>query len=250
MAGSPGRLLKVLATGGTPEVICTVPGDATRNMEHGQGSLLSVETGFSGFRLAADSLRRSGHNRSKLGVQQSGPSFLPDGRHVVFFQYSRTATDQGELYVGSIDGEGPTRRSRSPIHGGLRSRKSGQLLFVRQSTLFAQPLDLKGLRLTGDPVAVTSHIATSVLIAGRERSPCRRRERSSTVSEAIRRMDRCSWSRIDQHGTNVGTFGPPADYRGVDLSPDGTRVATHVHNPQGGDIWTIDTSVGQPRDGR
>jgi Tol biopolymer transport system component len=36
----------------------------------------------------------------------------------------------------------------------------------------------------------------------------------------------------------------PGDYRGIDLSPDGTRVAAHRHDGNGGDIWISELSRG------
>jgi Tol biopolymer transport system component len=36
--------------------------------------------------------------------------------------------------------------------------------------------------------------------------------------------------------------GPPGNYRGIDLTPDGKRVAAHRHDGNGGDIWVTDLS--------
>ena len=42
-----------------------------------------------------------------------------------------------------------------------------------------------------------------------------------------------------------GPLGAPEDIRGVDISPDGTRLATHQNTPaQGGDVWITDLSRG------
>jgi len=42
---------------------------------------------------------------------------------------------------------------------------------------------------------------------------------------------------VDRQGRPAGTVGPLGNYRGLDLSPGGTRVAAHRHDGQGGDIW-------------
>ena len=35
-------------------------------------------------------------------------------------------------------------------------------------------------------------------------------------------------------------MGPVGNYRGIDLTPDGTHVAAHRHDGNGGDIWVTD----------
>jgi Tol biopolymer transport system component len=47
---------------------------------------------------------------------------------------------------------------------------------------------------------------------------------------------------VDRDGKPAGSVGPPAHYRGIELSPDGTRVASHRHEGAGGDIWVTDVS--------
>jgi hypothetical protein len=45
---------------------------------------------------------------------------------------------------------------------------------------------------------------------------------------------------FDRAGKLLGTVGQPGHYRGVDLSPDGQRVAVHRHDGDGGDIWVFE----------
>ena len=42
----------------------------------------------------------------------------------------------------------------------------------------------------------------------------------------------------------VGQAGTPANYRGLDLSPDGKRIAVYREEGQGGDIWVLDLTRG------
>jgi Tol biopolymer transport system component len=49
---------------------------------------------------------------------------------------------------------------------------------------------------------------------------------------------------FDRTGKAIGQIGPPGDYRGIDLSPDATRVAVHQHVEPGGDIWVLDSQRG------
>ena len=47
-----------------------------------------------------------------------------------------------------------------------------------------------------------------------------------------------SW--FDRNGKFIQNVGAPGPYRGVDLSPDGKRIALHRHEATGGDLWLLD----------
>ncbi len=49
---------------------------------------------------------------------------------------------------------------------------------------------------------------------------------------------------MDRQGKQLGTVGSPQNYRGLDLVPDGTRLAVHRHDGVGGDIWLMELSRG------
>src|SRR5207302_3316036 len=87
------------------------------------------------------------------GSDHRFPSFLPDGRHFLFYTNGRS--EQDGIYVGSLDSQDSRR-----VVGAESSAvyASGHLLFVRQSTLLAQPFDLKTAATTGDPVPVADHV--------------------------------------------------------------------------------------------
>ena len=44
---------------------------------------------------------------------------------------------------------------------------------------------------------------------------------------------------VDRTGDPIETVGKPAGYSGLDLSPDGTRVAIHRNDGDGSDIWGL-----------
>ncbi len=118
------------------------------------------------------------------------------------------------------------------------------MLFVRQGTLLAQAFDAKTLTLSGEPFPVAQrvqmgtpagHIAFSVSDTGVLTY--------GVGGDAGAVTSQLTW--INRQGTVVGTVGTPEDIRGLDLSPDGTRVAAHRHLAgQGGDVWITDLSRG------
>lgn len=42
---------------------------------------------------------------------------------------------------------------------------------------------------------------------------------------------------VDRSGAKVEEVGAPGGYAGLNVSPDGQRIAVHRHDPDGGDIW-------------
>src|SRR5688572_25432559 len=45
---------------------------------------------------------------------------------------------------------------------------------------------------------------------------------------------------VDRSGEVLETIGAPGEYRGLDVSPDGRRVAAHSHAGAGGDVWLFE----------
>src|SRR5712691_1495767 len=118
---------------------------------------------------------------------------------------------------------------------------ASHLLFVRQGTLLAQPFDPKRLTTTGDAFPIAENIAVNPTNARASFSAAGNRvlayrTGASTIQSTLTMFDRA--------GKTVGQIGPPADYRGVDVSPDGSRVAVHVHAEPGGDLWVLDAVRG------
>ena len=52
---------------------------------------------------------------------------------------------------------------------------------------------------------------------------------------------------LDRTGKVIGIAAPPGNDMGVDVAPDGKRIATHRHEGAGGDVWLIDPARGPAR---
>jgi Tol biopolymer transport system component len=166
------------------------------------------------------------------------PQFLPDGKHFLFDVAS------GELpgvYLGQL-GQTETRRLFDADSGAVYA-KSGQLLFMRQGTLFAQNFDLNRLAITGEPFALTEQAAVTqrmqavVAVSASAAGPILYRtspgsdrqsawfDRSGKLIEAVSSLD--SSSDLD-----------PA------LSPDGRRLAIGRTVNGNKDIWLLELGRG------
>ena len=82
------------------------------------------------------------------------PSFLPDGRHFLYFvDWSLPEDPQGNgIYVGSLDGGKPKLLSRE-LSGNV-VYVNERLLYVRDRSLMAQRFDASRLEFDGEAVAV------------------------------------------------------------------------------------------------
>ena len=78
-------------------------------------------------------------------TQHGNPFFLPDGQRFLYVAYSGLVP-QG-MHVGSLAGEPPVRLIETGSNGQYAN---GSLLFVRGTTLMAQPLDPTTLALSGE----------------------------------------------------------------------------------------------------
>jgi Tol biopolymer transport system component len=166
------------------------------------------------------------------------PQFLPDGRHFIF--HVRGSNSERGVYVGSLDGTEPRKLVEGETAGVVT--KSGHLLFVRQRTLFAQPLDMDGLKLTGQPVAVADEVAVDTFagiaaVAASAAGPFAYRRGGTSSQQLI-------W--YDRAGKQLGTAGQ-IDRAGMfnpDLSPDGGTVAISRAAESNQDVWQLDVVRG------
>ena len=94
------------------------------------------------------------------------PQFLPDGRHFLYFRDS-TDTNRTGIYAGALDVK-PGEQSQTRILATNREAYyaispdggPGRLVFLRDTTLMAQPFDPGRLEVSGSPVPVAEDVAS------------------------------------------------------------------------------------------
>jgi Tol biopolymer transport system component len=184
------------------------------------------------------------------GEDHLGPWFLPDGRHFLYVAVS----NESAIYLGELDSKKRTRlinADSKPMYA-----EPGYILFNRGSTLFAQPFDAKALALTGQPIRVTDGLAMLAPTASSNLS----RSANFFVSQSGALVFKTTpggagnaaatggvqrsllW--IGRDGIQISEAGTGA-VAGIDVAPDGARFAVHVHEGDGGDIWTFDPDQGR-----
>ncbi len=179
------------------------------------------------------------------------PQFLPDGKH---FLYARAASDPAKsgVYIGSIEAQ-PNQQNtqrllasdRQAYYAAAPGGSAGHLIFLRGTTLMAQPFDpdkigSNQMGLRGEPVAIadgidsyttTNHGLFSVSDTG-----------TLVYRGGSGPQTRLTW--FDQQGNPGGTLGDPGDYIFPAISPDGNRVAVAVGAQSNRDIWILDVVRG------
>ncbi|HSM50180.1 MAG TPA: protein kinase, partial [Thermoanaerobaculia bacterium] len=165
------------------------------------------------------------------------PRFLPDGEHFLFV--ARQANG-AEVRVGSLSGGAPVPLLATDSNAEYAS---GRLLFVRASTLMAQPFDPRTQRLSGEAIPIVENVLTipgavvGAFTASAEGTLAY--QTGSSTSDV-----RLVWR--DREGKALGTLGEAAPQRNPRISPDGRSVAVHMPDPGSGanDIWIWDVRRG------
>jgi eukaryotic-like serine/threonine-protein kinase len=179
------------------------------------------------------------HTPQQVGHQF--PQFLPDGRH---FLYSVTGGPEGRgIYIGQL---GASETKLLVDADAAAYAASGQLLFVRQGTLFTQDFDPVRLELSGNPVTVTENLRVQVLSASRAGPIVYRADAlgdGPPGSAVLRRQREFIW--FDRSGSEIRKVG--REFSGgsePSLSPDGSRVAVFADLNGNVDIWLLEIARG------
>src|SRR5882724_5050087 len=167
------------------------------------------------------------------------PQFLPDHRH--FLYWVRGSSKVSGVYVGQL-GRSQSRRLFD-ADAGATYMSSGQLLFLRQGTLFAQEFDPLRLELTGKPFPVAEQVASGAQSAGVSVSGT-----GSIAYRASSAISRRQFVWFDRSGKEMGNVGDSVSavtgLSNPSLSLDGQRVALYQLVNGNADISLLETRRG------
>ncbi len=165
------------------------------------------------------------------------PHFLPGGRHLLYRDADHRMA-LASLYFSE------TRVLLDAQVTGAVYAGDGFVVYVRGSSLFAQPFDSDERRLTGEPTALASGIwsipepgITSFSASGNGR----------LVYNQVPMTSRLWW--FERSGRPVRALELAADYQfPVRLSPDGGRIAVPLWDPSTAkcDLWILETERNAP----
>jgi hypothetical protein len=173
------------------------------------------------------------------------PSFLPDGRHFLYFINS-TVPEESGLYVGSLD-DAPERQSKKRLLANrfgatyvASDGGAGHLLFLRGGVVMAQAFDATKLELLGEPAPVAERVGSAFETGHFAVSPNVMVYRGEDPATDFQ----LTW--FDAQGKVAEKVGDPGGIFGPRLSPDASRVAfiKYATNMFSGDAWLLDLKRG------
>jgi eukaryotic-like serine/threonine-protein kinase len=144
------------------------------------------------------------------------------------------------IYAGSLDSKEYHLVVRAIVGPAFETK--GTILYIRDGVVVAQPFDERKLAVSGEPVALPDHVGSSP-ITGSAWFSVSAEENMVYFSAPPGGLVALSW--FDRDGRRGETLDT-GDITGFALSPDGTRAAASIYNPDGqnADLWNYDLSRG------
>ena len=174
-------------------------------------------------------------DKTRQEINLVWPSFLPDGRHFLYYATNNDTAKSG-IRIGSIDSD-----ETLPLVSGTGPAfyvPEGYVLFTRQNTAFALPFDATTLRATGEAVAVIDGVG---LLGGPPGSTLTVSQTGVLAYRNTSATDvQLTW--YDHLGKRFGEASDPGPYRQAALSPDGKRAVLERLDPATNtwDLWLLD----------
>jgi Tol biopolymer transport system component len=237
-----GKLKKIPATGGQPQVLCDAP-FALVGTWNQEGTILFARLDPPGIYRVSDTGGRSDRvlspDPSRHETNFLWPYFLPDGRRFLYLANQAPGTGARELRLTSLDSK--ESRSLGHVDSRVEYLSPGYLLSVRDSTLFAQPFDPRKALLHGEAIQLASSVH---YFFGPSHATFSASRTGVVAYQTSAHRSRLTW--FDRAGKETGALGDPSVVKGLRISPDGSRAAVDIENPKTGssDIWVFELGRG------
>jgi hypothetical protein len=181
-------------------------------------------------------------NESRQETGHTFPSFLPDGRHFLYFARS-VKPENNAVFVGSLDSTEAKFLFRA--NSGAIYAPPAYLLFLRAEILTAQPFDADRLELSGEPFPVAKVAGTDASIGlPTIGSPAFSTSESGVLAYRNTGRDmQLVW--LDREGKQLGSVGPPGEYLNVALSQGERRVVIDRYDSSHGLYRKAASGAGQ-----
>ena len=227
------ELQTVASSGGTPRALGASCGPFVRGTAWtGGGEIL--------FSTITDGLRRipsAGGTAKPVSTDRDFyPRMLPDGRHYLFLR--QTGVEFG-IHVGAL---GSTESRRVTDADSKAEFTSGHLVFMRGTTLMAQPFDPSRLETTGDAFPMASD-ARNMAVA---RTAYFSVAPNGLIVYRTGGVGRSALTWVDRSGKELSVVDDANFHQDVALSPDGRMLADTRISPRSlaANLWVTDLSRG------
>ncbi len=235
---SDGTLQRVDISGGAPVTICNECSSFGATWSR-NGVILSTNAARDLLQVSA----AGGEAKPLLPLASSEtaqmwPEFLPDGKHYLYLSLGNPPYREG-IYAASLGSSDRTFIVATNTNAAYL--QSGQLLFTRGRVLMAQSFDLQSLKLSGESRPVADHIDLAAQ-AGLHFATFAASPGGVVVWRHSKPTALSFLQWFDRSGKKLATVGEPADYSNPALSPDNSKLAICIRDPQTRtrDIWIFD----------
>ncbi len=239
-----GKLRKISAAGGNPEIICDAPNGRGGTWNQDDIIVFSPTFDFTGLlKVSAAGGKPSPATHLDTTRNESNhrwPHFLPDGKHFIYTTQGANRTNEysGAMYVSSLDGTIDKLLIRVSSN---MAYSRGYLLYVKQKSVLAQPFDLTKLELSGDATPIVGKVEYS----GDKSRGVFSVSNNGIITYQVPGNSAGMLSLRDRTGKKVGDVGGGRPMtNGARFSPDGTQIAFDAPDPESNfsDIWLYDVS--------
>jgi Tol biopolymer transport system component len=170
------------------------------------------------------------------------PTLLPDDRHFLYVR-QHPPPAEATLHLGSLDDPAGVELASAgtimPSTAYNVGYYDGFALFMRNSTLIAQQLDVSARKLEGTPSTIAENVSTFSIS---ENGVLAYRTTSATPAEPRQLV----W--YDRQGSRTPIAGMPPGSANPRLSLDGTHIVVDTSGGalRNADLWTIDVARSVP----
>ena len=234
-----GKLKKVSANGGPAQALCDAPDARGGSWNHDDviifspsASAISIQSVSAAGGVPSDVTKSKGDQRH--------PVFLPDGRHFLYFV--RGAGEKSGIYVSSLDGMENRRilpDPSSPVFApSPTGGRVGRILFVRETTLMAQPFDSASAQPAGDAFPVADGVTLTTEAAY---LPVSVSDTGILLYEArgmTGSTNQIAW--YDRGGKILNSVSAPGRVFDPAISPDEKSVVFRRDSSSSSDLWMQD----------
>ena len=234
-----GKMKRIHADGGPPQTLCDAANGRGGAWSF-DGTIIFAPTTTSAL-MRVSAAGGTAEPATKLDVSRienshRWPSFLPDGKHFLFWGRNSKGPHEDVVYIGEL---GSVQAKMLMKSDSMAVYASGDLLFLRDQALMAQPFNPQRLELSGEPTMVVEQVGLN----GATARPLFTASQTGTLvyqSGAMQSGWRLLW--VGRDGKQVGMVEQADRYILPSLSPDGSHAAVTIFSgTQGmGDVWIIE----------
>jgi eukaryotic-like serine/threonine-protein kinase len=249
-------LKKVSITGGPVITLCRISG-APLGASWGDDNSITFATNTPStglWRVSADGGEPTVLTTPNAALHEGNhafPSVLPGGRGVLFSITAAGQANNAQVAVLDL----ATGRRKTLVRGGSQAEyvepsagtgQAGYLIYAAAGTLRAVLFDPARLEVLSDPVTVVEHVLMKPTGAAdyalSRQGMLLYAPGGVGVQTTLRSL---VW--VDRKGHEEPIKAPLRDYGPLRISPDGTRVALEILDPNNTDIWIWDLAREQLR---